>query len=110
MNRKNEGDCPTPRRHVKMNPPRTMAGAQPSEGKITDCTPWRYQTSRKGWGQYAFQAQRIEWDAGYPEVRLVYYRRNSAKDSWRFASQTTIMSAPAIIATVCRDVLAKKWS
>jgi hypothetical protein len=83
-------DNPRPRERVTFKPPK-MEGAERISGRIVDWTPFR-KWSGKTWGQYRFQAQRIKWDHGWESVRIVYYRRNTPHDRWRFASQMTVNS------------------
>jgi hypothetical protein len=100
-------DFPKPRRRVTFKPPKSKKGAKVSSGTIVDGTPWRLDSGK--WGQYVFQAQRISWDDGWESVRLVYYRRNSPRDHWQFASQTTVNCALPTIKRICRDILKKTW-
>jgi hypothetical protein len=106
---------PSPRRRVLFKPPKGMPGATQMSGTITHWTPFRRSTRRRrsrwrGWGEYIFQAQRIHWDDGRNEIRLVYYRRNDSGSPWQFASQTTVSSDLRTIKALCRDVLdVAKW-
>jgi hypothetical protein len=85
-----------------------MKDAKPMSGKIVGSTQWRlFDGKRVNWGQYAFCAQRIVWDNGWKSVRIAYYRRNTKRDKWRFASQTTVNSTAQIIGAICRDILKK---
>src|SRR5713101_8187957 len=100
-------DNPKPRERVIFRPPLSMKKAKPISGKIVDSTPWRLASG--DWGQYKFQAQRIVWDHGWKSVRIVYYRRNTPRDSWRFASQTTVNTTLRTIKAICRDILKTTW-
>ncbi len=100
-------DKPQPRERVIFRPPIGMKKANRMSGKIVDWTPWRLFSGK--WGQYLFQAQLIMWDEGWKGVRIVYYRRNTSRGRWQFASQTTVHSTAQIIKTICRDILKTTW-
>ena len=60
------------------------------------------------WGDYAFFAQLIEWQADESRsIRLGYYRRRCGEDWWEFASQMTINTGPDVIRTLLTKTLAK---
>jgi len=97
---------PQPNERVRFSPPIGLKRAKAQEGKIVDWTPFRVDFGI--WRYYAFQAQRIVWNHGRKSIRIVYYRRNTRHDRWRFASQTTVNSSAQVIKAICRDILKKR--
>ena len=90
-------------------------GGQPSQGKIIDemwVTPSinnaqsRKPSNSNDWGDYSFCAQLIEFDDGYRNIRLAYYRRRAGEDHWEYASQMTVSSDPETMKMLCEKTLA----
>lgn len=94
-------------------------GGRGVEGKIVD-EVWldkvlnnsspHSQPCRQGphcWGDYSFCAQLIEWGDKTRDIRLAYYRRPCGENSWEYASQMTVTSAPQTIKALLEKTLAK---
>lgn len=98
-------------------------GGPPSEGVIIDevwVDPDHNESAAHSqpcdngvncWGDYSFCSQLIKWSNGNPHthsIRLAYYRRRCGEDWWEFASQTTVVSDPQTVKTLCERTLAKE--
>jgi len=101
---------------VSFAPPKGASGAKAINGKIIDeawldedllTSKGRQSIDENDWGDYAYFAQKIEWQDRSVSIRLGYYQRSPGSSDWKFGSQWTVEDSPSIMKRLCEITLSK---